>query len=194
MSSELRCLSGAVSPAITCDTIRQRNTSFLKKNLFITPSQLHGHRIAAIFAGLVTFFRHETKPRPHRFHALRVLHYAELLRHETVRCSGLSGYESAPDHSSFTQVIYEEYRPLASLTPEGSYMRLRDRVREAEALGVDDDIETRASAFERAVLGFSKTYIVEEMAWTADIELGELQWWKLLSVSMCLSLRSKSHI
>lgn len=192
MSFELRLLSDTLSPAIAGDIIRQRNTAFLKGNPFLTPSRLYGHRLAAIFAALVAFLWRETKPRASRIHALRVLHYAELLRQEMVR--PLSGCRSTPNRGSLIQVIYEEYRPLASLSFEGSYMRLRNRMREAEALDVDDDIEIRARIFEGVVFGITETYVVEETAWTAGVKLGELQWWRLLSAYMCLFFRLDTHI
>lgn len=65
--------------------LRQRNMIFLRENSSVTPSQLHGHRIAAILAELVALFNGEGKTNSSESYAFRVMQYAELLLHEMVR-------------------------------------------------------------------------------------------------------------
>lgn len=60
-------------------------------------------------------------------------------------------------------------------------MRLQNRVQAIDAIAVKGDVEDRTHVFKRAILSLPRTYIVEEAAWSADIALGELQWWNILS-------------
>lgn len=84
MSSIQRLSSGKAAPTVTRDLIRERNSVFLEAHPSVTASQLYGHRIAAIFAGLGALFQRAATPNFSRSYALRIEHYAHLLRDEMV--------------------------------------------------------------------------------------------------------------
>ncbi|KZV64474.1 hypothetical protein PENSPDRAFT_690747 [Peniophora sp. CONT] len=94
--------------------------------------------------------------------------------------SQLYGHRIAMIVGTLSTNLYEDHRDCSVLNPDGSYHILRRWLKGA-FIG-HNTVKTQARALVTTVSALPNDYVVDEMAWEQNMELGELRWWLSLDV------------